>query len=332
MSKFLNKLAFGGLTTFNEDSINIRKQQIQDGYRLHSCFYYGSSLDVIREASNQVGIIPKITTKVYYNLRMKSYRDASGLMVFQGIHNTIYNQLELIVGRLGFIPKSWHIQLCAITKLSVFTTLEFLEFKKKVESNFGKTSFFIENSIAFEKNIKNILINKYVDGVTFRDSAFESQSSLEMRDYLTKNGINFSTYASLSGGSEDYAERYLKNGSGAQILTTLLNDTKTKAPLDLNLSFLRSQMELSFFKYGVINVSSLKHYRDLVARLNNIDVLHQEQIERVEKLKQESYSRLAWFDDYGGAKRPTLSVTYLKHRIKKMTNRIKDVFNGKGWV
>lgn len=329
MSKFINKLAFGGLTIFDENSINIRKQQIQDGYRLHSCFYYGSSLDVIREASNQVGIIPRMSTKVYYNFRMDNYRDASGLKIFEGIHNTIYNQLELIVDRLGFIPKSWHIQLCAITKLSSFTTLEFLEFKKKVESNFGSTSFFIESFIAFEENTKRILTNKYVDGVTFRDSAFESQSSLEMRDYLTKNSINFSTYSSLSGGSENYAERYLM---GSQILSTLLNDPKTQTPLDLNLSFLRSQMELSSFNYAVVNVSSLEHYQDLVERLNNIDILPQEQIQRVEELKQESYSRLAWSDDYGGAKRPTLSVNYLKYRIRKMINRIKDVFNGKGWV
>lgn len=333
MSKFINKLAFGGLTTVDENSLTIRMQQIQDGYRLHSCFYYADSLDVIREASNQVGIIPRMSTKVYYNLRMSNYRDANGLKPFEGIHNTIYNQLELIVGRLGFIPKSWHIQLCAIQNVSSFTKPEFLEFKKKVESDFGNPLFFIENFIAFEENTKNILTNKYVDGVTFRDSAFESQSSLEMRDYLTKNGIGFSTYGSLAGGSEDYVERYLKKeGEGSQFLSTLLNDTKAKTPLDLNLSFLKSNMELPSFNYAVVRVSSLEHYQDLLKRLNNIDTMSQEQIQRVEKLKQESYSRLAWLDDYGHARRPNLSASYLIYTIRRMINRIKDVFNGYSWI
>ncbi len=333
MNKIVDKLAFGGLSNFDENSINIRKQQILDGYRLHSCFYYKSSLDVIKEASSQVGIIPRMSTKVYYNLRLSNNRDASGQLPFDGIHNTIYNQLELIVDRLGFIPNSWDIQLCNITKLSSFTTLDFLEFKKKVESNFGRVSFFIESFIAFEENTKNIITNNYVDGVTFRDSALESQTSREMKDYLTKNGINFSTYASLSGGSDGYSERYLKKGEGSQILSSLLNDTKTRTPLDLNLSFLKLKMELSSFKYGVVNVSSMEHYQDLLERLNNTDILTQEQIKLVEKLKQESSSRLAWSDDYGGGvRKPTLSVIYLKHIIRKIINKIKDVFNGKSWV
>jgi hypothetical protein len=133
----------------------------------------------------------------------------------------------------------------------------------------------------------------------------------------------------LSGGSQNYVERYLM---GSKTLSALLNNPKTQTPLDLNLSFLKSQMELSCFNYAVVNVSSLEHYRDLLERLSNIDPLPQEQIDQVEKLKQESYPRLAWCDDYGSVKRPTLSGSYLKYRINKMINRIKDIFNSKSWI
>ena len=317
MNNIVNKLGFGGLLNLDEESINVRMHQIRDGYRLHSCFHYGKSLDVIKIASNRVGIIPKISTKVYYNFH--------GEASYQGIHNNIYNQLELIVERLGFIPKSWHIQLCNITDIRPFTILEFIEFKKKVKSNFGRVHFFVESFIFSEEKIKKIILNNYVDGITFRDSAFDSQASQEMRDYLIKNEINFSSYHGLSGVSNGV-------GKDSKILSILLNDTKIKTPLDLNLSFIKSQIGVPSFNYSVLSVSTIEHYQDLIKRLTDIDVLSQEQAKLVEELKQESYSILAWSDDYGAAKKPTLSFIYMKHIIRKLINRIKDLFNGRSWL
>lgn len=134
MSDEVLKLAFGGLTNLDKNAANIRKHQIDNGHRLHSCFFYAKSLDVIREATNCSGTVPQMSTKVYYNFW--------GNRPFKGIHNSIYGQLELIVERLGFILKNWHVQICNVTKIDPLTMMEFRKFKKKVGSNFGQVYFF----------------------------------------------------------------------------------------------------------------------------------------------------------------------------------------------
>ncbi|MDC0992853.1 hypothetical protein OAS14_00645 [Alphaproteobacteria bacterium] len=174
--------------------------------------------------------------------------------------------------------------------------MEFRKFKKKVESSFGQVYFFVESFIFFEKEIKKIIKSNLVDGVTFRDSAFESQSSPQMRDYLEKNAITYSTYAGLSGvsGAVD---------SDSQILSLLLNNTQINNPLDLNLSFLKSKLQLSHFNYAVVSVSSMEHYTDLITRLENVGSLTQKQAKLVTKLKQEPHGRLSCIDDYGAAQK-----------------------------
>ena len=68
----LKKLTFGGLQEYNSESIELRKQQILDDFRLHSCYDYNESLKVIRKASEETQLIPKMITKVYFNFRINN--------------------------------------------------------------------------------------------------------------------------------------------------------------------------------------------------------------------------------------------------------------------
>ena len=100
--KSLSKLSFGGLIKLNNESIELRKLQINDNFRLHSCYDYNEALDVIKIASEETKIIPKLTTKLYFNFSTIPNR-----------YFTILQQMHRIVDRLKFIPKDWHIQICA---------------------------------------------------------------------------------------------------------------------------------------------------------------------------------------------------------------------------
>ena len=68
----LKKLTFGCLQEYNFESIDLRKQQILNDFRLHSCYHYSKSLEVIQKASEETQLIPKMITKVYFNFRINN--------------------------------------------------------------------------------------------------------------------------------------------------------------------------------------------------------------------------------------------------------------------
>ena len=53
----LKKITFGGLSEYNLESIDLRKQQILDNFRLHSCYHYSESLEVIQKASEEITVL-----------------------------------------------------------------------------------------------------------------------------------------------------------------------------------------------------------------------------------------------------------------------------------
>ena len=117
--KSFRKIAFGGLKNFDTKSIELRKLQIQDKFRLHSCYYYDRALDVIKIASKETKIIPELTTKVYFN-----YNNNNGYF-------TILDQIHRIVDRLSFVPKDWHIQICVNPHIKNLNIKILLFLKKK---------------------------------------------------------------------------------------------------------------------------------------------------------------------------------------------------------
>ena len=136
----LNKLTFGGLTKLRTESIELRKLQIIDNFRLHSCYHYNESLDIIKIASEETKIVPKLITKVYFNFKTIPAR-----------YFTILEQIHRIVDRLKFIPKDWHIQICVNPSFKEFKSEKFSLFKEKVKKNYGNLNYFIESESLWEK-------------------------------------------------------------------------------------------------------------------------------------------------------------------------------------
>lgn len=316
MDPAVDKVAFGGLRELNSTAIDIRQEQINYGHRLHSCLFYGDSLNVIKIASKNLGKIPRMSTKVYYNFR--------GNSSFKGIHNDVYDQLNLIVEKIGFIPQDWHIQVCNVTDVHIFEGSKFQYFREKVETNFGNVFLCVESFIAFEKEIIKAVEGKYIDGISYRDSAFESQSSQNFRDYLNKNSVKFSTYSGLSSSfnalNSSFSSRFPFN-----------DEEVIKKRLELNMRFLKSQFQNKNFMYCVVSVSSLGNFYDLTSRLRSQKMLTIEHDGFIEDSRNESYKKLRWIDDYGAIKKPSFEFFYLKHLIKLMLNKILDVMDGKSW-
>ena len=63
---FNKYFAFGGLDKLNSKSILLRKIQIEDKVKIHTCNDYSNSIEVIKEASSKKSSI-SIILKVYFN-------------------------------------------------------------------------------------------------------------------------------------------------------------------------------------------------------------------------------------------------------------------------
>ena len=323
MMNINDKLAFGGLLNLDKNSVAIREQQILDGYRIHTCYFYNQSLDVIKEASKQVSLTPILTTKVYYNFRENSNK---------GRHKSVLKQVELIIERLGFIPRSWNIQLCNIQKINQIESDDFFIFKEKLEANFGPTPLFIESFIPTEKAIIQAVDKGLVDGITFKESAFESKSTYKLRAYLKGKNIKYSTYGFLSGISDNYINENL-NSTHREVYDSAIRSLNISNPLDINISYLKSQMKLAHYSYGVTAVSSMKNYNDLINRVKTAKTLSQNQLESIEKVIQTFQRRLSLSNDYRTyLTRKSSPSDIAKHPLRLFRKKIQDLLDAKSWI
>ena len=79
----------------------------------------------------------------------------------------ILNQLNKITEKLNYIPKNWHIQLCANPSINDLMSNDFEIFKEKIFKNFGKLKIFIETFPLWEKNTLKIIETDKVIGSAF---------------------------------------------------------------------------------------------------------------------------------------------------------------------
>ena len=248
-TKCLEKIAFGGLTKFDSNSIELRIFQIKDNFRLHSCYYYDEALDVIKIASKESKIIPKLTTKVYFN-----FNTPNGYF-------TILDQIHRIVDKLSFIPKDWHIQICVNPSFKEFEKKNFSIFKEKVITNYGVVKYFIETECLWEKNTSKIIKSNYIDGSCF----FMNGIFRSIRDecFLQKS---FITYGMLAGGNK-YNIRY-KN------FFKKYDTYDFKNLIEKNINFFLKLNRNKNFKYSITSVSSKKNYLDLINKIRIFENLY----------------------------------------------------------
>jgi hypothetical protein len=249
----LKKLTFGGLQEYNLESIDLRKQQILDDFRLHSCYHYSESLEVIKKASEETQLIPKMITKVYFNFR----RNNSLI--------TILDQLYRITDRLRFIPKEWHIQICVNPPFRDFSNEDYLRFKEVVQNNFGKVKYFIETEKLWEKNTSKIINSNYVDGSCFfMNSFFRSINN----DCFTNKP--FITFGMLAGG-HNHLNKYKKHYENNLKRNSKLENSEI---IKKNIIFFLNLNKNVNFEYAITSISSKNNYIDLLNKVSILDNLN----------------------------------------------------------
>ena len=248
----LKKLTFGGLQKYNLESIELREQQILDDFRLHSCYDYNESLKVIRKASEETQLIPKMITKVYFNFR----RNNSFI--------SILDQLYRISDKLKFIPKEWHIQICVNPPFTDFSNEEYLRFQQVVQNNFGKVRYFIETEKLWEENTSKVINSDYVDGSCFFMNGF-----FRAIDNSCFTSNPFITFGMLAGGHNHIKkyERYHYN---------LKNNNKLEYSdiIKKNIIFFLNLNRNKNFEYSITSTSSKKNYKNLIKQILTLDNLN----------------------------------------------------------
>ena len=155
---FNKSIIAGGLINLSDQNILIRKRQIKDGLMIHTCNDYKDSLEVIKKASFGLKDNLKIISKVYYKYPDISHRR----------FRPIYQQLEEIVKRIGFIPKVWEIQICCFCSVKDLISFEAQKFFLNIKDNFGIEKIFLETYPIYKYKTKEILfLNNFYKGNSF---------------------------------------------------------------------------------------------------------------------------------------------------------------------
>ncbi len=162
-------IVFGGIDSFSKESLDVRINQINDKFRLHTCYFYGDALKVISKASKETNIKPDLVVKLYYNYNFFFF-DAKPK------HNqfaSCYDQLKTIINELDFIPNDLHVQICCNVPFKNINSFEFIKFKKIVKKEFNVSKFFLETFPEWESNTRHIIKNNFLDGTIFHYNILE---------------------------------------------------------------------------------------------------------------------------------------------------------------
>ncbi len=141
-----NKLIFGGLLKNNKTSVSLRRIQIEEGFRIHTCNNYGDSLETIKLASKGIEKKLKLLTKVYYRYpNLKHIRN-----------RTLIEQLDEIVYRLNFVPYDWSIQICCYCNLSKLRRPKAQQFFHKIKKKYSIRKIYFEYYPVYKYKFRDI--------------------------------------------------------------------------------------------------------------------------------------------------------------------------------
>ena len=297
---FYKKIVFGGQKILNSENIDLRIEQITNNFRLHTCFFYKDALKVIKTASDQINLIPRLTTKIYFDY------------IIKGSYKTLFEQMNRICDYLGGVPRNWHVQICCNPSYHSFDK-SFDEFKLICLEKFDQNLIFlIETCSLWEENTIKILKSNKINGSVFSlNNYFTNINDLEHFKFP------FVCLNLLSGGARNLS---------------INNNLENK--INLNLLFFAKMCHMENMLYSVTQVRSKKNYIDLLHRISLLEEFHENKID-LENLLLDKLNVLNSknADDYGLVfKNPILKIFYNPKRIiHELEKSILNV-DKKEWV
>ena len=288
---FEKHIAFGGLMELNESSILLRNKQIEDGVKIHTCNDYNNSIEVIKEA-NPNKKQTKIILKVYYNYPTPNNRR----------YRSIISQIDEFIERLTFIPNDLILQICCYFPLDILKKKFFLIFLERINRDYGIKKIYFEYYPVYKYNLENIKfffseLNKNIDfGFTGYYNLFNRVLSKGNYNIIDSQKIPFIPIGILG-----------KN----KVRDLQIDFTKTfsRDQVDINLLFLKTQINKNQNVFGITETSNYSNYLDLKKRFNTLNIIDDNLYNKLEKvdfnlIKRDQYGGKYYFIDY--IKKPKL--------------------------
>ena len=313
----INKLILGGLLINNKASVSLRRIQIEEGFRIHTCNNYGESLETIKLASKGIEKKLKLLTKVYYRYpNLKHTRN-----------RTLIEQLDEIVYRLDFVPYDWSIQICCYCNLSKLRSPKAQQFFHKIKKKYSIGKVYFEYYPVYKYKFSDIanLNNFYnTQGISFGLIGYQNLLNRVFShndiDYLSSKSISICFLGILGKGKQN-----------KKFSNCFAEDKEKIDGIDQNIYYYLSFMR----KYGnieaITQVSTLEHFKDLKKRITKIKRnFENKKFLDYLKNKSDNFYHYQNYDQYGGyitykqyIKNPKLVFSKIKFYIISFINSVK---------
>ena len=308
MNEFVlkNHIIAGGLTSLNDQNIELRETQIRDGLFIHTCNDYDNSLEVIKEASLYTKNKVKIISKVYYNYPNIKHRRFRSLL----------SQIQEQSSRLGFNPSQWHLQLCCYCSINQLISKNAQKFFRRIKKEFGINKIFLEIYPVYNYNEHKIQIlnHFYEEEMIFGLLGYQN---LRNRIFKEKELINYSqnsTQIIFIGilGKGNYNKSFPIN--------------KDNDFIKNNIFYFLKNIKNNKLTKGITNFSSIKQYENF----HDLFLILGKEL-NTNSIEKESYSKIKEkifyfqsYDQYGGCY--SLKEYFLKPKL--ILSKIKNIILG----
>lgn len=303
---FKDHIIAGGLTSLNDQNIELREKQIKDGLFIHTCNDYNNSLEVIKEASLKTKNKVKIISKVYYNYPNINNRRFRSLI----------SQIKEQRSRLGFNPFQWNLQLSCYCSINQLISKNAQKFFRRIKNEFGIKKIFLEiyPVYNYNKDIIQILNDFYKGEIIFGLIGYQN---LRNRIFNEKQLIKYA-----QNSTQTIFIGIL--GKGRQNKSFPVNTDKDF--IKNNIIYFLNNINNNKLAKGITNFSSIKQYENFydlytnyLEELNTISTYKDD----FSNIKSEIYY-FQRYDQYGGC----YSIKEYFFKPKLILSKIKNIILG----
>ena len=277
-SIFKRHISFGGLTELKDSSILLRNKQIEDGVKIHTCNDYENAIEVIKEA-NPNKKETTIILKVYFN-----YPDTKNRR-----YRSILSQIEEFTERLTFTPSNLILQICCYFPIDTFKKDFFPLFLDRISREYGVNQIYFEYYPVYNYKFDDFkfFFDLYSENISFGFTGYYNfyNRVLDTKNFSTINflKIPFIPIGILGKNKKRDSQFDVKKFS-------------SKDHIDLNLIFLKYQINKNQNVFGITETTSYSNYLNLKHRFNSLIRINDDNYYKFDSINFNLIKR----DQYGG--------------------------------
>lgn len=283
---FKKSIIVGGLLDLTDENVFIRNKQIKDGLIIHTCNDYKDSIEVIKKASFGLKDNLKIISKIYYRYPEIAHRR----------FRPLYEQLEEIVNRIGFVPKVWEIQICCFCPVKALISFKAQKFFINIKNNFGIKKILLETYPVYNYKTKEIIFlnNFYKGNSSFGLIGYQNLKNRVFDDAVLNRSAMNSLDIIFIG--------ILSKGSQNKIRNQIIKNNNNLDFINLNILYFLINFQINSNIKGITNFSNMKQYEDFQKRIKYLEELLIDNSSIKRKMQKTFYEKNYYknYDHYGG--------------------------------